>query len=299
MHRRQQMSRRLMRAHALTIIALGAMMVTTANAQATTTSTRSRRAKSAARIPVNKEPVAPDSSVKRDSTTAVNTAPAPAPAPAAAEPASTASAAPTPYVATNTPSPRMRMKRYGNGAYVGIGAGPGFPVQTIRNGYNSGYNIAIPIGWDAALNPFGFRIDLGYNRFGARPTFRDPNTVPLGAVPPAQSAQIYSAIADAKLRIPFTSSWFGNTTGAYAVAGGGLNHFRHYSSTFGLSNPEFNGSTTPDLSGSMTRFALNAGGGLWYGFRTTEVFVESRYVTTYMPNGRASFVPVVLGVNLY
>jgi hypothetical protein len=49
----------------------------------------------------------------------------------------------------------------------------------------------------------------------------------------------------------------------------------------------------------LTRFALNAGGGLWYGFRTTEVFVESRYVTTYMPEGRVSYVPILLGVNLY
>jgi hypothetical protein len=112
-----------------------------------------------------------------------------------------------------------------------------------------------------------------------------------------EDPQIYSAIADAKLRIPFTRSWFGPSSGLYAVAGGGLNHFRHYNTTFALSNPQF---TDPNsTSESMTRLALNAGGGIGWAFRATEVFLESRYVTAFMPNQRASYVPIILGVNFY
>ena len=44
---------------------------------------------------------------------------------------------------------------------------------------------------------------------------------------------------------------------------------------------------------------LNAGGGVSWAFRPGEVFLESRYVTTYMPSERASYVPIILGVNVY
>lgn len=282
------MRTRLMRAQVLTIVALGAMLATTARAQTST-----RRAKSTSRIPVTKEPVTPDSSVTRDSVTAVNPTPPPA------QPAAVYTE-PTPAPVYSAPaSPRLRMKRYGNGGYVGVAGGAGIPTGVIRNGYDAGVGVAVPIGWDAALNPWGFRIDLGYQRLGARSTFRDPFTAFPGAFPALQSAQIYSAMADAKYRIPFSTSWTGPTTGLYLLAGGGLNHFRHYDATFGLTNPEFESSTVPTGERSLTRFAVNAGGGVYYGFRATEVFLESRYVTTYMPEGRVSYVPIVLGVNLY
>jgi hypothetical protein len=197
------------------------------------------------------------------------------------------------------PSPVVRRWRYGNGFYIGVGGGAGIPIGSIDNAYNTGYAIQVPIGWDAPYTPLGFRVNLGYTHLDARNTFRNPGA-PGSAFLPAADPQIYSAIADAKLRIPFTRSWFGPSSGLYAVAGGGVNHFRHYNTTFALSNPEFNSSgTVSSSSESLTRLALNAGGGIGWAFRAAEVFLESRYVTTFMPNERASYVPVILGVNFY
>jgi len=272
------MSIRLTRTRALAIVALGAMLGTTADAQ-----TKPRRTRSTARIPVSKEPVVPDSTV-RDSTPA----PAPEPAPIVYRP--------EPAPVTPVASPVMRRWRYGNGWYVGVGGGASIPTESINNAYNTGYGIQVPIGYDALYSPFGVRLNLGYARLDARSSFR--NTSPPPAFLPVADPQIYSAMLDGKARIPFTHGWVGSSSGLYAVAGGGVNHFRHYNTTFALSNPEFNDpSTTTDES--LTRFALNAGGGVSWGFRDAEVFLESRFVTTFMPHERASYVPIILGLNFY
>lgn len=279
------MRTRLMRTRVLTLVALGAMVATTAEAQTST-----RRARSSTRIPVSKEPVVPDSTVRRDSTPAPAPAAEPAPAPTVYR------SEPTP-VYVPAPTPVVRMRRYGAGFYVGVGGGAGIPTESINNAYNTGYSVQVPIGWDAPYSPIGFRLNLGYTHLDARDSFR---TVGTGgaALLPTTDPQIYSAMADVKLRIPLARHLFRPSSGLYAVAGGGVNHFRNYNTTFALSNPEFN-STTPSTSESLTRLALNAGGGVSWAFRTAEVFLESRYVTTFMPNERASYVPVILGVNLY
>ncbi len=147
-------------------------------------------------------------------------------------------------------------------------------------------------------SPFGVRLDLGYTRLDARSAFVNTPTGP--AFLPLADPQVYSAILDAKARIPFTRSWYGPSSGLYVVAGGGVNHFRHFNETFALSNPEFiDPVVDPFASESLTRFALNAGGGVSYAFSLAEVFLESRYVTAFMPHRRASFVPIILGVNFY
>jgi hypothetical protein len=277
------MRTRLMRTRVLAIVALGAVMATTAEAQTSST----RRARPSTRIPLSKEPVAPDS-VRRDSTPAPAAAPAPAPISYTRDS--------TVYAPAPAPSPAIRRLRYGNGFYIGVGGGASVPTESINNAYNTGFAIQVPIGWDAPYSPFGFRLDLGYTRLTSRSSFRNAGTA-FPAFLPVDDPQIYTAIADAKLRIPFTRSWFGPSSGLYAVAGGGLNHFRHYNTTFALSNPQF---TDPNsTSESMTRLALNAGGGIGWAFRATEVFLESRYVTAFMPNQRASYVPIILGVNFY
>ncbi|MFL5607195.1 MAG: hypothetical protein ACJ8AD_12165 [Gemmatimonadaceae bacterium] len=275
----------LTRSRVLAIVALGAVMATTADAQ-----TRTRRTRSTTRIPVSKEPVVPDSTV-RDSTPAPAPAPAPEPAPVVTRTESTT-------VYTRVESPVVRRWRYGNGWYIGVGGGAGIPTESINNAYNTGYAIQVPIGYDALYSPLGFRLNLGYTRLDARNSFRNTGTTT--AFLPVADPQIYSAIADAKLRIPLTRGWVGPSSGLYAVGGAGVNHFRNYNNTFALSNPEFNDATTPtSTSESLTRFALNAGGGVSWALGAAEVFLESRFVTTFMPHERASYVPIILGLNLY
>jgi len=197
----------------------------------------------------------------------------------------------------------MPMKRYGNGLYFGISAGASVPVQGINNAYDVGYAVDVPIGWDAPTSPLGFRIDLGYTRLGSRNTFRTgPTYVVDGQTQTASlatnSAQIWSALANAKLRLPFFGHFGGGaTSGLYAVGGVGVNHFRNYNQTFALTNPEFNDNGTISSSReTLTRVALDAGGGVSWGFGTTEVFLESRYVTALTANRRASYVPILLGL---
>ena len=277
------MRTRMARIPLVTIAALGVLMVTTAGAQTST----GRRA-STSHIPVRKAPT--DTSVTRESPPAAT----PAPAPAATAP-----------VAQTEPPPRsqpaplpMRRVRYGTGFYVGLGGGAGIPTQAIRNAYGTGYTINVPIGWDAPYSPLGFRVNLGYTRFDARTSFRNPLSAIPGATLAVADPKVWSAIADLKLRSSY-KGWHGHAASLYAVGGGGVNHFRDYSNSFARTNPEFNNGSTPPTTESLTRAAVNAGGGIALGIRATEVFLESRYVTAFMPNERASYVPVVLGVNFF
>jgi hypothetical protein len=197
----------------------------------------------------------------------------------------------------------MARRHYGNGFYVGLGAGAGIPTQAIRNAYDAGVTVAVPIGWDAPLGPLGFRVDLGYTRLNSRSTFRNTGstagtTYGTSGTPTLATAdaQVWSALANAKLRLPILGGFFGGpTSGLYAVGGGGVNYFRNYNTTFGLTNPEF--TTTNDAgTTSLARFALDAGGGISWGIGASEVFLESRYVTAFTENRRASYVPIILGV---
>jgi len=197
----------------------------------------------------------------------------------------------------------MPMRRYNNGLYIGISAGPSIPVQSIDNAYNTGYMINVPIGWDSPFSPLGFRVDLGYTRLGARNTFRTGPTFivdgqPQTAALATNSAQIWSALANAKLRLPFLGHFGGGaTSGIYAIGGVGVNTFRNYNTTFALTNPEFNDNGTISSNReTLTRFALDAGGGISWGLGNAEVFLESRYVTALTANRRASYVPITLGV---
>jgi hypothetical protein len=207
----------------------------------------------------------------------------------------------TAYTAQPTSYPRPR--RHYSSFYVGIGGGAGIPTEPISNAYNTGYTVAVPIGWDSPLSPLGFRVDLGYTRLDARPTFRNGSTVVIGGTATTASIatadpQIWSALANLKLRVPFLGSFLGPTSGIYAVGGGGVNHFRHYNTTFARTNPQFDTTATASNTESLTRVALDAGGGVSWAVGLAEVFLESRYVTTFMPNDRASYVPIILGVTL-
>jgi len=202
----------------------------------------------------------------------------------------------------------MRRRTFGNGMYVGIAGGAALPVEQIRNAYNPGFTVEVPIGWDAPMGPLGFRVNLGYTQFNSRSTFRNSGvTTGTGTYgnfsTTTVNPQLWSAMADVKLRLPFLGNFLGGaTSGLYAVAGGGVNYFRNYSTTFAMTNPELNNTTlgtttsvTSDNS-SLTRGALDAGAGLSWGIGATEVFLESRYVTTFTRNQRASYVPIILGL---
>jgi hypothetical protein len=201
------------------------------------------------------------------------------------------------------------MKHYGN-FYIGIGAGAGIPTEPLSDAYNSGVAVTVPIGWDSPTGPLGFRVDLGYTRLDARTTFRNTGLTTAPAYGTSGQAniaatdpQIWSALANLKLRLPFSHDFAGPRSSLYLVGGGGVNYFRNYNANLALTNPEFNTSTTmtPYQAGTngyqaLWRGAADAGGGVSWAFRATEVFLESRYVTTFTDGRRASFVPITLGL---
>jgi hypothetical protein len=249
-------------------------------------STASQRAIPADQVPYRKEPGTTE--------VAVTTAPTePAPELRSTRESTVYTAQPT----TSYPRPRRHYSNF----YVGVGGGAGIPTGPISNAYNTGYTVAVPIGWDSPFSPLGFRVDLGYTRFDARQTFRNGTTVTPGGttatpLPATSDPQVWSALANLKLRLPFSGSFFGPRSGIYAVGGGGVNHFRKYNTTFARTNPQFDSTATTSNTESLTRVALDAGGGISWAVGPSEVFLESRYVTTFMTKDRASYVPVILGV---
>lgn len=207
---------------------------------------------------------------------------------------------PTPPETTVT-APPMIVRRYNNGFYFGIGGGTSVPTGAIRDAYDPGFNVTVPIGWDAPLGPLGLRLDLSYNQLDARSSLR--NTGNAVAITPT-NPQIWSAMADAKFRLPFTGRFIGGaTTGLYAIGGVGAHYLRNYSTTFGVTNPNTNindqgvQAATLQDNGSLWRMGANVGGGLSFGFGSTELFVESRYVHIFTKNQATSYVPIILGLS--
>jgi hypothetical protein len=259
------------------------------------------RAASSVRIPISKETAyvpRVDTLVRVDTFTRVDTVAA-----APVHDTVVVTRVDTVQSAAGVVAPPMVVRRYSNGFYFGIGGGATMPTGGIRDAYNTGYNVSVPMGWDSQSGPLGLRLDLTYDQLHARSTFRstdDPlNAVALTTVNP----QIWSAMADVKLRLPFTGRFAGATTGLYAIGGVGAHYLRNYGSTFAVTNPGTNisdeGAQAASLNdnGSLWRFGANAGGGLSVGLGKTELFVESRYVRVFTSHERTNYVPVIVGLS--
>ncbi|HEX8946211.1 MAG TPA: hypothetical protein VF785_23950 [Gemmatimonadaceae bacterium] len=228
-------------------------------------------------------PVPVDTTTKVDTTTVVTPPPPPPPA------------------ETTVVAPPVMVRHYGNGFYVGIGGGTSVPTGAIRDAYDPGFNVTVPIGWDAPTGPLGLRLDLSYNQLDARSALRSNGTA---VAVTSTNPQIWSAMADAKFRLPFTGRFVGGaTTGLYAIGGVGAHYLRNYSSTFGVTNPNTNindqgvQTTALQSNGSLWRMGANVGGGLSFGFGSTELFVESRYVHIFTKDQATSYVPIILGLS--
>ncbi|HEY6825306.1 MAG TPA: hypothetical protein VI259_00535 [Gemmatimonadaceae bacterium] len=197
--------------------------------------------------------------------------------------------------------PPVVVRHYSNGFYFGIGGGATMPTGGIRDAYNTGYNVSVPFGWDSQTGPWGLRFDVTYDQMHARSTFRSTDEVPTAVALTSVNPQIWSGMADLKLRLPFGE---GSRTGLYVIGGVGAHYLRNYSQTFAITNPSTNindtGLQTTSLSdnGSLWRFGANAGGGINFGLGNANLFVESRYVRIFTSSERTNYVPIILGVSL-
>ncbi|AHG91927.1 hypothetical protein J421_4390 [Gemmatirosa kalamazoonensis] len=242
-------------------------------------------------------PVTKDTPAPRDTTSSM---PAPAPAPA---PAPTPTPAPVAVDTTTTtttttttvstgevpaPAPAIRLR---NGWYIGVAGAGEIPKTNFSTFYKSGWGVEVPVGWDSPNGPLGIRANFGYA------TLKSKSGLPVSVAEP----QIWQAVADAKLRLPFGH---GLLSGLYGVAGGGAYHFRNYGRTPTVSSTTTNGTmyttTFNNLydtgSSSSTKLGWNAGGGIQFGIGSAALYAESRYVSVNMNSGHSAYIPVALGL---
>jgi len=224
------------------------------------------RPDTAAAAVVTSTPVAPDTTthpdtvVTRDTTRAVDTT-------TVVAPVDTTTARPKPLPVAST--------RFGT-FYIGVGGGASIPSGDIYNGYNPGFNISLPMGWDSNRWPLGLRLDVSYDRLTARSTFRNNGqttalvttnggystgstnspvaTYPSGTTGSttgsttgatsgysgtARIAGTDAALASAMLDAKIRLPLFGShsSTALYAVGGGGLHYFFNYANSLALTNP--------------------------------------------------------------
>lgn len=188
--------------------------------------------------------------------------------------------------------------RWGNGFYVGLHGGTQFPQNEINNAYDPGYNAGAMLGWDAQNSPLGVRLNTSWNRLNGRTlSSTDIGGIQFtGAVP---NADLYSAFADAKLRLPF-GRFLGSTSGLYAVGGAGATYFRNFdrfqAATGNTANQSRTGTFNPE---DKTRFAANLGGGVSWGIGNASLFVESRWVRVFTQNRNTDYVPLTVGLTFH
>jgi hypothetical protein len=179
----------------------------------------------------------------------------------------------------------MRRGRFGKGFYIGVGGGASVPTGNFDNGFKTGWNVTVPIGWQSSDSPWGVRLDASYDRVTGRSFGTGPASFAL------RDAGIWSGQLDLTLLFPFGS----NGTGLYLMGGGGVHHFS-YGSGFNSSTPvPYTGAT----SGSETKLGVNGGAGLNFSLGSASMFLESRYVSVFTKGKNTNYVPIVLGFRFF
>lgn len=147
---------------------------------------------------------------------------------------------------------------------IGASGGVGLPTGDLGNGANTGYNIALAVGYRPRYTPIAVRAEAAYNQFG-----REAG---------GGSINIPAFTGNLEYALPFGMSYT-----PYAIGGVGL-----YRPSVDLGG----GST-----GAENRFGWNAGGGVKIPFsRSFKTFIEARYNSVNVEGGTLSFVPITVGV---
>jgi opacity protein-like surface antigen len=148
---------------------------------------------------------------------------------------------------------------------IGASGGIAFPTSDLGNVTNTGYNIALVVGYKPQFLPLAIRGEAAYNQFGFQ-----------GG---GGSANIPSFTGNLAYELPFGMSFT-----PYGIGGVGL--YRPNTSVTG-------GGT----SQAENHFGWNIGGGVKIPLSSSfETFVEARYNRVNMNGGSLSFVPISVGV---
>jgi opacity protein-like surface antigen len=150
---------------------------------------------------------------------------------------------------------------------IGASGGIAFPTGDLGTGTNTGYNIALVVGYRPHLTPFAIRGEAAYNAFGCQ------NTVG------CDNINIPAFTGNIEVGLPLGMSF-----SPYVIGGAGL--YRP-SADFGNA-----GSTSAE-----NKFGWNIGGGVNIPFSSSfKTFIEARYHSVNMNPGTFSFVPLTFGV---
>ena len=201
------------------------------------------------------------------------------------------------------PQQRRPSTRYlfGNsGFYIGAAAGTAIPYNQFSDlGYDSGFDITVPVGWHRPGRTLGVRATLAYDQLhadlagsqGSLPAMR-------GSAP---DPKVYSATVDAVLKFPVGSTAReGRGLSLYALGGGGSYLFRGFGGLGELAEvlgPDKIGTSAKNIH----KWGVQAGAGLEYGLGPTALFVESRWTNVFTTDSRSGndylrWIPIGVGV---
>jgi opacity protein-like surface antigen len=154
---------------------------------------------------------------------------------------------------------------------IGASGGIAFPLSDLGNSVNTGYNIAVHVGFKSQFSPIGVRAEAAWNQFGFQNGVVGTNN--------NGSINIPAFTGNVILGLPIA------TFSPYAIGGAGL--YRPSTS--------FNGTATNNAEND---FGFNIGGGIKIPLSTSfETFVEARYHRLNVSGGGTlSFVPVTVGI---
>ncbi len=182
-----------------------------------------------------------------------------------------------------------RSGRLGRGFWVGIGGGATVPIGNLHDGgYDTGWDITVPIGWQSATTPWGLRLDLSYDRLNGSTIATAPVNVTLS------DASVWSGSLDLTLQFPFGSSG----SSFYLLGGGGIHHFRDVGSDNGSAIIDGT-ALSSNGDNTLTKAGINGGAGLNFGFGRAKLFLESRFVSVFTEGKNSNFVPIILGVRVF
>src|SRR5947208_2731767 len=122
-------------------------------------------------------------------------APAPAPAPAPVDTMTSTTTTTTTTSSGDVPAPAPTM-RLGSNWYIGVAGAGVIPQNSLRNYYDTGWGVEVPIGWDPAGSPLGLRLNLGYARLNGKNGFVTTGS-PTGTLSQSLTdPQIFQAVGD-------------------------------------------------------------------------------------------------------
>jgi hypothetical protein len=146
---------------------------------------------------------------------------------------------------------------------IGIAGGAAQPMSDLSDGAKLGYNGTLAVGLHLPFIPVGLRVDGAYNQFGEK-----------------EGTGFKTRTVSATANVVWTLPSIGISP--YLIGGGGL----------------YMVSVTPTGADAVTENypGWNAGAGINLPLSGFKTFIEARYNSVSLDNGRMQFVPVTFGI---